>query len=136
MGELGCVLFLDSFILYALWQDPQIKDSRTVRQNEYTSREDHIAVTVVPIIARAAYHAELRFIESPLLLPACFLCPLLREYREVAVTPYARETLDEVANCRNVVCQRELTVPFLLIPSQLTVQPTVTSPRYALSNLK
>lgn len=39
--------------------------------------KDHIAV--VAIIARAAYHAELRFIESLLLplLPACFLRPLL-----------------------------------------------------------
>jgi len=48
--------------------------------------EIHIAITVLPITVHAAYHAELRFIESPLLLPACFLRPLLRERREVAVT--------------------------------------------------
>jgi len=46
----------------------------------------HIAIAALPITVHAAYHAELRFIESPLLLPACFLHPLLRERREVAVT--------------------------------------------------
>lgn len=75
---------------------------------------------------------------SPLPFPGCFLCPLLCECREAAVTaPYVRETLDEVAkNYRNIVCQHELMASrgsraFLLIPSLRLV---LTSLRYALSN--